>query len=205
MCVLSWGFSPSRYAHISQKSHSSYYHLYPPTTMETHLPRLNEFRKVLASAEKKSHSGTRLNASHYTESALPDDRKPNFQTVSGEAILTHENDASDRHGMSDVDSMVTIEHPEPPIDVPDMKALTSLICEYVLSYDVPNPAVIRPRTVLIYIFKSRNQSPKAEGQVKDQTQENHRLHRRVSSINESVPTSNTKSRHSARYKEMEAV
>ena len=45
---------------------------------------------------------------------------------------------------------------------------------------------------------------KLEEQVKDQTQENHRLHRRVSSIYESVPTSHTKPRRSARYKEMES-
>ncbi|OJZ79779.1 hypothetical protein ASPFODRAFT_54592 [Aspergillus luchuensis CBS 106.47] len=116
--------------------------------MKTHLPRLNELRKVLASAEKKSRSGTQSNASHYTESAPPDDRKPNFQAVSGEGILTHENDASDRDAMSEVDSVVTNEFPEHPTDVADMstKALTVLICEYVPSYDVPNPAAIRPRT-----------------------------------------------------------
>ncbi|GLA44629.1 hypothetical protein AnigIFM63309_004393 [Aspergillus niger] len=98
--------------------------------MKTHLPRLNELRKRLASAEKKSHSGTRSNASHYTESAPPDDREPNVQAVSGDGILSQENDTSDRDATWEVDSMVTIELPEPPIDVPDMKALTSLICEY---------------------------------------------------------------------------
>ncbi|OJZ81116.1 hypothetical protein ASPFODRAFT_211818 [Aspergillus luchuensis CBS 106.47] len=130
--------------------------------MKTHLPRLNELRKVLASAEKKSRSGTQSNASHYTESASPDDRKPNFQVVSGEGIFTHENDASDRGAMSEVDSVVTNELPDHPNDVANMctKALTVLICEYVPSYDVPNPAAICPRTVLIYIFKSRNQSPR---------------------------------------------
>ncbi|KAI3036372.1 hypothetical protein CBS147353_11933 [Aspergillus niger] len=114
--------------------------------MKTHLPRLNELRKVLASAEKKSHSGTRSNASHDTESAPPDDRKPNFQAVSGEGILTHENGASDRDAMSEVDSVVTNELPEHPNDVADTstKALTVLICEYVPSSDVPNPAVIHP-------------------------------------------------------------
>ncbi|KAI2865694.1 hypothetical protein CBS76997_11320 [Aspergillus niger] len=99
--------------------------------MKTHLPRLNELRKVLASAEKKSYSGTHSNASHYTESAPPDDRKPNFQAVSGEGILTHENDASDRDAMSEVDSVVTNELPDHPNNVADTstKALTMLICD----------------------------------------------------------------------------
>ncbi|KAL3248851.1 hypothetical protein ABHI18_011857, partial [Aspergillus niger] len=35
----------------------------------------------------------------------------------------------DRDATWEVDSVVTIELPEPPIDVPDMKALTSLICD----------------------------------------------------------------------------
>ncbi|PYH64010.1 uncharacterized protein BO88DRAFT_439058 [Aspergillus vadensis CBS 113365] len=131
MCVLGWGLSPSRYSNISQKSHSSYHHLYPPTTMKTHLPRLNELRKVLALAEKKSHSGTCLNASHDTESAPPDDRKPKFQAVLGEGILTHENGASDRDAMSEVDSVLTNELPEYSNDVADTstKALTVLICD----------------------------------------------------------------------------
>ncbi|OJZ79861.1 hypothetical protein ASPFODRAFT_54442 [Aspergillus luchuensis CBS 106.47] len=124
--------------------------------MKTHLPRLNELRKVLASAEKKSHSGTLLNASHYTESAPPDDRKPNFQAVPDESIFTHENDASDRDATSEVDSVVTNELSDHPNNVADTstKALTMLICEYVPSYDVPNPAAIHPQTVLICIFKS---------------------------------------------------
>ena len=124
--------------------------------MKTHLPRLNELRKRLASAEKKSHSGTRSNASHFTESAPPDDRKPNIQAVSVQAILTHKNVASDRDAMSEVDSVVTNELPEHPNNVSDTstKALTMLICEYVPSYDVPNPAAIHPQTVLICIFKS---------------------------------------------------
>ncbi|RDH26923.1 hypothetical protein BDQ94DRAFT_176060 [Aspergillus welwitschiae] len=150
--------------------------------MKTHLPRLNELRKVLASAEKKSHSGTRSNASHDTESAPPDDRKPKFQAVSGEGILTHENGASDRDAMSEVDSVVTNELPEHPNDVADTstKALTVLICDL------------------------ETRVRKLEEQVKDQNQENHRLHRRVSGIFESVPTSHTKSRRSARYKDMES-
>ncbi|KAI3051540.1 hypothetical protein CBS147353_11583 [Aspergillus niger] len=97
--------------------------------MKTHLPRLNELRKRLASAEKKWHSGTRSNASHFTESAPPGDREPNVQAVSGKGISTHENDTSDRDATWEADSVVTIELPEPPIDVPDMKALTSLICD----------------------------------------------------------------------------
>ena len=147
--------------HTSHRNLSSPNITFTSDNRKTHLPRLNELRKVLASAEKKSRSGTQSNASHYTESASPDDRKPNFQVVSGEGILTHENDASDRDAMSEVDSVVTNELPDHPNDVADMstKALTVLICEYVPSYDVPNPAAIRPRTVLIYIFKSRNQSP----------------------------------------------
>ncbi|KAL3250682.1 hypothetical protein ABHI18_011063, partial [Aspergillus niger] len=154
----------------------------------THLPRFNELRKVLALAEKKSHSGTRSNASHYTESAPPDDSKPNLQAVSGEGILTHENDASDRDAMSEVDSVVTNGLPDHPNDVADMsmKALTVLICEYVPSYDVPNPAAIHPRTVLISIFKSGNQSPKAGGISK------------ASKPGESPPAQKT------RYKDMES-
>ncbi|RDH26560.1 hypothetical protein BDQ94DRAFT_176299 [Aspergillus welwitschiae] len=148
--------------------------------MKTHLPRLNELRKRLASAEKKSHSGTRSNASHFTESAPPGDREPNVQAVSGDGILSQENDTSDRDATWEVDSVVTIELPEPPLDVPDMKALTSLICDL------------------------ETRVRKLEEQVKGQSQENHRLHRRVSSIYESVPTSHTKSRRSARYKEMDS-
>ncbi|BCR99922.1 uncharacterized protein AKAW2_50264S [Aspergillus luchuensis] len=150
--------------------------------MKTHLPRLNKLRKVLASAEKDFHSGTRSNASHYTESAPPDGRKANFQAVSGEGISTHENDASDRDAMSEVDSVVPNELPEHPNNVADTstKALTMLICD----------------------LESRVR--KLEEQVKGQSQENHRLHRRVSSIYESVPTSHTKSRRSARYKDMES-
>ncbi|GLA21806.1 hypothetical protein AnigIFM62618_001655 [Aspergillus niger] len=150
--------------------------------MKTHLPRLNELWKVLASAEKKSHSGTRSNASHYTESAPPDDRKPNFQAVSGEGILTHENDASDRDAMSEVESVVRNELPDYPNNVADTstKALTMMICDL------------------------ETRVRKLEEQVKHQNHENYRLHRRVSSIYESVPTSHTKPRRSARYKEMES-
>ncbi|GCB24351.1 hypothetical protein AAWM_07236 [Aspergillus awamori] len=215
--------------HTSHRNLSSPNITFTSDNRKTHLPRLNELRKVLASAEKKSRSGTQSNASHYTESASPDDRKPNFQVVSGEGIFTHENDASDRDAMSEVDSVVTIELPDHPNDVADMctKALTVLICEYVPSYDVPNPAAIRPRTVLIYYLQvSKPESGKSisialpsdivrdleptesyrklEEQVKHQNHENCRLHRRVSSIYESAPTSHTKPRRSARYKEMES-
>ncbi|GLA44700.1 hypothetical protein AnigIFM63309_005883 [Aspergillus niger] len=157
--------------------------------MKTHLPRLNELRKVLASAEKKSYSGTRSNASHYTESAPPDDRKPNFQAVSGEGILTHENDASDRDAMSEVDSVVTNELPDHPYNVADTstKALTMLICDDILRD-----------------LKLMGSYRKLEEQVKHQNQENHRLHKRVSGISEGVPTSHTKPRPSARYKDMES-
>ncbi|BCS00041.1 uncharacterized protein AKAW2_50382A [Aspergillus luchuensis] len=148
--------------------------------MKTHLPRLNELRNRLASAEKKSHSGSRSNASHFTESALPGDREPNVQAVSGDGILSQENDTSDKDATWEVDSVVTIELPEPPIDVPDVKALTSLICDL------------------------ETRVRKLEEQVKGQSQENHRLHRRVSSIYESVPTCHTKSCRSARYKDMES-
>ncbi|OJZ80403.1 hypothetical protein ASPFODRAFT_53176 [Aspergillus luchuensis CBS 106.47] len=136
--------------------------------MKTHLPRLNKLRKVLASAEKDFHSGTRSNASHYTESAPPDGTKANFQAVSGEGISTHENDASDRDAMSEVDSVVPNELPEHPnnVAITSTKALTMLICEYVPLCDVPNPAGIHPQTVLICIFKSRKQSPKAGGTSK---------------------------------------
>ncbi|KAI2822763.1 hypothetical protein CBS133816_9253 [Aspergillus niger] len=146
----------------------SYHHLYPPTTMKTHLPRLNELRQVLALAGENLHSGTRSNASHYTGSAPPDGRKANFQAVSGEGISTHENNASDRDAMSELDSVVTNELPEHPNNMADTstKALTMLTCEYVPLCDVPNPAVIHPQAVLIRIFKSRKQSPKAGGTSK---------------------------------------
>ncbi|KAI2937939.1 hypothetical protein CBS147321_7469 [Aspergillus niger] len=87
---------------------------------------------------------------------LSPSRKPNFQAVSDEGILTHENDVSDTDTMSEVDSVVTNELPEHPNNVADTstKALTMLICEYVPLYVVPNPAAIHPRTVLICIFKS---------------------------------------------------
>ncbi|RDH26508.1 hypothetical protein BDQ94DRAFT_177492 [Aspergillus welwitschiae] len=144
--------------------------------MKTSLPRLNELRRVLASAEKKPYSGTRSNASHFTESAPPDDRKPNIQAVSVQAILTHKNVASDRDAMSEVDSVVTNELPEHPNNVSDTstKALTMLICE------------------------------KLEEQLEHQSQENHRLHKSVSGMCESVSTSQTKSHRSARYKDMES-
>lgn len=124
--------------------------------MKTRLPRLNEFRGVLASAEKTPYSGTRSNAAHFIESAPPDDRKLNFQAVSVEAILTHKNVASDRDAMSEVDSVVTNELTEHLNNVSDTSpnALTILICEYVPFHDVPSPVVIHPRTVLICIFKS---------------------------------------------------
>ncbi|GAA92355.1 hypothetical protein AKAW_10469 [Aspergillus luchuensis IFO 4308] len=125
-----------------------------------------------------------LDVSHPVESSPPDDRRSNFQAAWDESILIEKND----------------------------DALTVLICEYVPSYDVPNPAAIHPRTVLVCFFKSRNQSPvnllpwllpsdllcdfeltgshrKLEEQVKHQGQENHRLHKIVSRICESVPTS----------------
>ncbi|GAA92961.1 hypothetical protein AKAW_11073 [Aspergillus luchuensis IFO 4308] len=148
----------------------------------------------------------------YKVPSPPDGRKANFQAVSGKGISTHENDASDRDAMSEVDSVVTNELPEHPnnVAITSTKTLTMLICEYVPLCDVPNPAAIHPQTVLICIFKSRKQSPltknyrKLEEQVKDQNQENNRLHRRVSSIYESVPRSHTKSRRSARYKDRES-
>ncbi|GAA93083.1 hypothetical protein CBS147353_11500 [Aspergillus niger] len=148
--------------------------------MKAHLPRLNQLRNLLASAEKKSQSSSRSNASHFTESALPDDRKPNFQAASSEGILTQGNGARDRDAMWEVDSVITNELPEHPNNVDDLKALASLICDL--------EARVR----------------KLEEQVEDQNQENRRLHRRVSNTYESVPTSHTKSRRSARYKEMES-
>ncbi|OJZ80382.1 hypothetical protein ASPFODRAFT_53561 [Aspergillus luchuensis CBS 106.47] len=150
--------------------------------MKTSLPRLNELRRVLASAEKKPYSGTRSNASHFTESAPPDDRKPNIQAVSVQAILTHKNVASDRDAMSEVDSVVTNELPEHPNNVSDTstKALTMLICEL------------------------ETRVRKLEEQLEHQSQENHRLHKSVSGMCESVSTSQTKSHRSARYKDMES-
>ncbi|OJZ80056.1 hypothetical protein ASPFODRAFT_148313 [Aspergillus luchuensis CBS 106.47] len=118
--------------------------------------------------------------SHPTESSPPDDRRPNFQAASDGSILTEKNDESERYWTLDV-------------DIP--------------SYDIPNPVSIHPRTVLICIFNPVNLSPwllpsdlqcdfeltgshrKLEEQVKHQDQENHRLHKRVSCICESVPTS----------------
>ncbi|GKZ75344.1 hypothetical protein AnigIFM50267_006423 [Aspergillus niger] len=70
--------------------------------------------------------------------------------------------------MSEVDSVVTNELPDHLDNVADTstKVLTTLICDYVPSYDVPDPAAIHPRTVLIRIFRSRKQSPKAGGTSK---------------------------------------
>ncbi|BCR99819.1 uncharacterized protein AKAW2_50161S [Aspergillus luchuensis] len=84
--------------------------------------------------------------------------------------------------MSEVDSVVTNELPEHPnnVAITSTKTLTMLICD----------------------LESRVR--KLEEQVKDQNQENNRLHRRVSSIYESVPRSHTKSRRSARYKDRES-
>ncbi|BCS00123.1 uncharacterized protein AKAW2_50464A [Aspergillus luchuensis] len=180
MCVLRWGLSPSRYAHISQKPHSSRRHSYPQRTMKAHLPRLNELRKVLSSAGNKPHPGIRPDASRPTESDPPDDWRPNSQAVLDERMLTEENDESERDGAQEVDSGVTIGPPESPPDVANRKILMSLICDL------------------------ETRVRKLEEQVADQNQENHRLHRRVSSTYESVPTSHTKSRRSARYKEMES-
>ncbi|GKZ75188.1 hypothetical protein AnigIFM50267_003119 [Aspergillus niger] len=186
--------------------------------MKTHLPRLNELRKVLASAEKKSHSGARSNASHFTESAPPDNRKPNVQAVSGEGILTQENDTSDRDAMWEVNSVVTNELPEHPNDVADtsMEALKVLICDRHSPSNCADlyPQVLKPESGklssialsndILRDLKLTESYRKLEEQVKDQNQENHRLHRRVRSIYENVPTSHTKSRRSARYKEMES-
>ncbi|GLA56298.1 hypothetical protein AnigIFM63604_007629, partial [Aspergillus niger] len=67
---------------------------------------------------------------HTTLNQLRQYRKPNFQAVSDEGILTHENDVSDTDTMSEVDSVVTNELPEHPNNVADTstKALTMLIC-----------------------------------------------------------------------------
>ncbi|OJI80387.1 hypothetical protein ASPTUDRAFT_59120 [Aspergillus tubingensis CBS 134.48] len=86
--------------------------------MKTHLPRLNELRKVLASAERKPHSGIWSTASHITESAPPDDRKSKSQTASGEGMQIHEKDQSERDGL-----------PDHPIDVASQRTLMSLLCE----------------------------------------------------------------------------
>ncbi|PYH63970.1 uncharacterized protein BO88DRAFT_429985 [Aspergillus vadensis CBS 113365] len=80
-----------------------------------------------------------LDISHPVESSLPDDRRSNFQAAWDESILIEKND----------------------------DALTVLICEYVLSYNIPNPAAIHPRTVL----------------------ENYCLHKIINCICKSVPTS----------------
>ncbi|KAI2864375.1 hypothetical protein CBS63078_11344 [Aspergillus niger] len=152
--------------------------------MKTRLPRLNELRRVLASAEKKPYSGTRSNAAHYIESAPPDDRKPNFQAVSVEAILTHKNVASDRDAMSDVDSVVTNELPEHPNNVSDTstKALTILICDADLYLQDLNPesgeliSVAIPGDILRGIELTGSYR-KLDEQVEHQNQENHRLHK----------------------------
>ncbi|KAI3048954.1 hypothetical protein CBS147353_11694 [Aspergillus niger] len=179
--------------------------------MKTSLPRLNELRRVLASAEKKPYSGTRSNASHFTESAPPDDRKPNIQAVSVQAILTHKNVASDRDAMSEVDSVVTNELPENPNNVSDTstKALTMLICDADLYLQDLKPesgeliSVAIPGDILRGIELTGNYR-KLEEQLEHQSQENHRLHKSVSGMCESVSTSQTKSHRSARYKDMES-
>ncbi|PYH67154.1 uncharacterized protein BO88DRAFT_84462 [Aspergillus vadensis CBS 113365] len=76
--------------------------------MKTHLPRLNELQKLLASAEKKPQSGIKQYVSHTTESSPPDDRRPTFQAVLDESMLTAQN-GGETHGAWEVDSAVTIE------------------------------------------------------------------------------------------------
>lgn len=49
----------------------------------------------MALVGKKPHSGNMLDVSHPTESAPPDDRRPNFQAASDESILTEKNDESE--------------------------------------------------------------------------------------------------------------
>lgn len=53
---------------------------------------------------------------HPTESAPPDDSRPNSQAVSDEGILTEKNDENERAGAWKVDSVATIGLPEHPID-----------------------------------------------------------------------------------------
>ncbi|KAI2866586.1 hypothetical protein CBS76997_10870 [Aspergillus niger] len=102
---------------------------------------------------------TMPDVSHPTESSPPDGRRPNFQAASDGSILTEKNDESERYWTLDVDSVATIERHEHPSDEAGKRVHTSLPCE------------------------------KLEEQVKHQDQENHRLHKRVSGICESVPTS----------------
>ncbi|BCR99919.1 uncharacterized protein AKAW2_50261S [Aspergillus luchuensis] len=83
----------------------------------------------------------------------------------GRSILTEKNDESERYWTLDVDSVATIERHEHPSDEAGKRVHTSLPCD----------------------LETRDR--KLEEQVKHQDQENHRLHKRVSGICESVPTS----------------
>ncbi|RDK41073.1 hypothetical protein M752DRAFT_30863 [Aspergillus phoenicis ATCC 13157] len=118
MCVLGWGLSLSGYTHTLTEISSLLRHPYPQRTMKTHLPRLNELRKVLASAERKPHSGTWSTASHITESAPPDDRKSKSQTASGEGMQIHEKDQSERDGACETDSVAATSFPTIPLTWP---------------------------------------------------------------------------------------
>ncbi|OJZ79726.1 hypothetical protein ASPFODRAFT_54742 [Aspergillus luchuensis CBS 106.47] len=73
----------------------------PPATTE-------RAPETLASAEKKPQSGIKQYVSYTTESSPPDDRRPNFQAVLDEIMLTAQN-GGETHGAWEVDSAVTIE------------------------------------------------------------------------------------------------
>lgn len=65
--------------------------------------------ETLASAEKKPQSGIKQYVSHTTESSPPDDRRPNFQAVLDESMLTDQNGEGETPRAWEVDSAVTIE------------------------------------------------------------------------------------------------
>ncbi|PYH67119.1 uncharacterized protein BO88DRAFT_83893 [Aspergillus vadensis CBS 113365] len=91
---------------------------------------MNELRNVLASVEKKLHSGIRPEVSLPTESAPSDNKRPDSQAVSDESILTEKIDGSERDGARVVDGVVTIQLLEHLIDMADGRTLMSLFCEY---------------------------------------------------------------------------
>ncbi|PWY68756.1 hypothetical protein BO83DRAFT_390552 [Aspergillus eucalypticola CBS 122712] len=83
------------------------------------------------------------------ELSPPDDRRPNFQAVSDESMLTDQNGGGETPGAWEVDSAVTIELPEHLNGMDGKRALMSELGEYYVPfYDVPFYDV--PILVVIY-------------------------------------------------------
>ncbi|PYH67025.1 uncharacterized protein BO88DRAFT_344934, partial [Aspergillus vadensis CBS 113365] len=84
------------------------------------------------------------NTLYYTESAPLNNSKPNLQAVSGKNILIYKNNISNRNIILEINSIIINGFPDYPNNMINIfiKALTVLICEYIPSYNILNPAAI---------------------------------------------------------------